>query len=505
MKKIGILIATAALALLGSCDLDMYPEDKLVNDQALLSIEDLQKFELGTYAAFRANFNESLIVGGDLQADYTNAVSGFGNIFGPLHTWTYNYADYDVHDVWEACYYTIAQVNYVLSKAGNITCETEEDEATYNIIVGEMYFMRAMSLYQLVEKFCGDYNAATATKEFSGLPVLTGFDPMALPSRSTLENTYGQILADIAEAGNYLAGSAGEPNSTWITEDCITALEARVYLQMHNYPKALEKANSLISGGNYVLAKTVEDLQDIFKYDNGSEVIFVFHASQTELPASFGEQFILDRNSKDDYFVPQYIPTQTLIDLYEDEDIRKEAFYLKAEKGICEINGTKIETPVYLMNKYPGNPKLQTTAGTKNYRNAIKVFRIAEMYLIAAEAAVQTGGDAATPLNALRENRGLAALGSVTLDDVKKERMRELVFEGNRISDLKRWGDGINQRVPQTGTNKDGEAVRLNQPGDSFEKLAIAANDFRFVWPIPSDEIYANQNLVSQQNPGWEK
>ena len=38
-----------------------------------------------------------------------------------------------------------------------------------------------------------------------------------------------------------------------------------------------------------------------------------------------------------------------------------------------------------------------------------------------------------------------------------------------------------------------------------FENLSVTSSDYRFVWPVPSNEIYANQVLADQQNPGWEK
>lgn len=158
------------------------------------------------------------------------------------------------------------------------------------------------------------------------------------------------------------------------------------------------------------------------------------------------------------------------------------------------------------MNKFPGNPDLQTTAGVKNYRNAHKVFRIAEMYLIAAEAAANgAGSDAAKYLNAVRTNRGLEALETVSMADVKAERARELMFESSRINDLKRWNDGFGARLPQSGKNSKGEEVAMIEKGAGYEQLTVNGGDYRFVWPIPANEIYANQNLLNQQNPGWDK
>ena len=153
---------------------------------------------------------------------------------------------------------------------------------------------------------------------------------------------------------------------------------------------------------------------------------------------------------------------------------------------------------------------MQTTAGVKNYRNAFKVFRIAEMYLIAAEAAANGAGndaanDAANYLNALRTNRGLEALESVALADVKAERAREMMFEAQRVNDLKRWNDGFSGRAPQKGQNDLGEELTIIERGSQYQELVVNGGDYRFLWPIPSDEIYANQNLLNQQNPGWTK
>jgi len=371
-----------------------------------------------------------------------------------------------------------------------------------------MYLIRAISLNELAQKFCAAYNPSTAGAAASGVPVMTGFNPTLMPGRNTLQETYEQILADIASARQMMGGVAGAANATKLTADCITALEARVYLQMGDNAKALSAANSLIGKTTYPLAATVDDFRKIWADDTGSEIIFKFYASKTELPdVKYGGQFINDRNSKDDYFQPNYIPTKTLLDMYAETDIRKSVYFLKAEGPKVDIEGSigKITTPVYLMNKYPGNINLQTTSGTKNYRNAFKLFRIAEIYLIAAEAAAKSNGDAATPLNALRAARGLQPLGAVTLADVKAERVREMMFEGNRISDLKRWGDAPMKRAPQTATLTSGENAILITSGNLYDGLTVAPGDYRFVWPIPANEIYANQILKDQQNPGWGK
>ncbi len=504
---------TAALvASFTSCDLNTFPADRLDNDQAIKSIGDLVKARNGAYDMLVDIYHNPLVIGGELQADYANAVMSFNNWYGGLHRWDFTYADGDVRNLWNNSYKTIAQTNFVFQNVEGLEIDPA-DQTDYNIVIGEMHLIRALTMYELVLKFSPAYSSSTANTANAGIVVLTDFDPSALPGRNTVQETYDQILADLTQAKSLMSGVAGAANATDLTIDCVTALEARVHLQMGNYAQALTAANSLIGKSTYALATTEDDFRKIWAEDAGSEVIFKFYASKTELPpAVFGEQFVVEmtRAATDVRpagvrIVPQYIPTQTLLDMYAENDIRKGVYFLKAEDGLCEIGALDIPSPVYIMNKYPGNVELQTTAGTKNFRNTFKLFRIAEMYLIAAEAAVATNGDAATPLNALRTARGLAALTSVTLADVKAERVREMIFEGNRISDLKRWGDPLMSRTPQTGTLADGTPATLITSGANYENLSVSAGDYRFLWPIPSDEIYANQNLAPQQNPGWEK
>ncbi len=126
-----------------------------------------------------------------------------------------------------------------------------------------------------------------------------------------------------------------------------------------------------------------------------------------------------------------------------------------------------------------------------------KIFRTAEMYLIRAEARAElgkltgaTGADG--DINTLRANR-IAGYVNVSytskqqaIDDILLERFKELAYEGHRFFDLKR------RSLPVT---------RLAVDAPSAQGTTLAANDFRFVLPIPLSEITANPIL--QQNPGY--
>jgi len=135
------------------------------------------------------------------------------------------------------------------------------------------------------------------------------------------------------------------------------------------------------------------------------------------------------------------------------------------------------------------------------YQNAPKPFRIAEMYLIAAEAAANNSdpGDALIALNALHQARcgtesAYAGLSSTALTDtIRSERTRELAFEGYRLDDLERWGLGFTRSDPQN--------TNFLLTGTSTVNLSIPATDYQFVWAIPSNDLSLNPNL--KQNPGW--
>ena len=86
-----------------------------------------------------------------------------------------------------------------------------------------------------------------------------------------------------------------------------------------------------------------------------------------------------------------------------------------------------------------------------NYNNNLRVYRVAEAYLNAAELLLETGGDAGLAkeyVNAIRRRAGIAELGAVTLDDVINERRLEFVGEGKRYFDLVRTGKAATVLVP---------------------------------------------------------
>ena len=156
------------------------------------------------------------------------------------------------------------------------------------------------------------------------------------------------------------------------------------------------------------------------------------------------------------------------------------------------------------------------------------IMRYAEVLLLYAEACLQSGDNAqgAWAVNEIRKRAGLTPLGSVGMDDLKKEKMFELWLEGSRWLDLLRWGDTDRvknagqdvpklfdkiHRAPQAGdqgikwehgseANSRFYTVSTHEAIDAKYEVGFKAGKHEF-FPYPTSEMDRNPNMV--QNPGW--
>ena len=136
--------------------------------------------------------------------------------------------------------------------------------------------------------------------------------------------------------------------------------------------------------------------------------------------------------------------------------------------------GAKIKLADFICNKLHGIYNL------KKSHSDIVVKHLVEAVLNGA------AGDALADYNMIRTNRGLPLAGSVTLADIYLERRLELCFEGNLLWDLSRTERSLD---------------RDNEDGKISGDIDISFPDYRWVLPIPTVEIQANDNMV--QNPEY--
>lgn len=505
MKKI-LFLAALALSVV-SCDMDKTPYDAIPDTEALTTPTDFANMRVGLYSGLRSSIGgDAFYNSPEIQCDGFHAVVGYSNALGDMYRWTFT-SDADgpvtVYGNYQAI---ITRANFIID--GYNKCDmsdkllfTDVEKANIATVKGEAFFIRAYSLFMLSQYFCVDYDASTATKENSGVSYRLDYAPSAssstYPGRKTLAETYTQIKNDIDSAAAYIA-TEGMPGNIEISVDAITALKARVALAMDDYANAAAYAESLIQNGTYMLASDINTLADLWLNDGGDETILQLAiASKDELAAATGERYQPYQPGS----VPDYLPTKDLVDLYSDVDYRKYVYF--NELTLTTVNGST--GTVLGFNKYADQTRLWNEFQQQEDARFViepKVFRIAEMYLIAAEGFAQSGNidKASQYLNALEATRIHQYPGQAfstkegIMAEIQKERQRELVAEGHRLFDLKRWNQAVRRGAPQ-------QADLCLLPGETTTALVKNANEPKFVWPIPRHEVDANPQIV--QNPGY--
>lgn len=502
MNKIKIfLLATLSAAAVSACNLEYYPGSAINTEEAMESVADCQAFRNGLYSGMKYAFTGGFVYAQDLQTDLYHAVQNFGNFSGNFYHYSLTASESMANTAWFGFYGYIANANFLISGTQKLLDKgtlSEADAATVRGYYGEACYIRAHMYFNLTQYFCEDYDPETAANKL-GVPVVTVYDPTGdatkYPARGSLATTYEQIVADLTEAEKYVTTEGG-PNAIYVTKDVVTALQARVALTMHDYDQAFLKAKSLIDGGKYQLVSDAKTYADAWKNDNLAETIWQVAMTGPDDTGNSFQYFIYNASGDEGKDNPQYIPEQWVLDLYDkNADIRYNAYF-----DTRDIVSPIVATLTMLV-KYPGNPQLY--AAVTNYVNKPKVFRISEMYLIAAEAAANRPGQdlvASSYLNDLRRKRiagwsDKEYSGVNLMSEIRDERVRELYGEGFRLNDIKRWHIGFSRDA--------GQDPSFVQQGSNYASCKREADDPAFLWPIPTDEMQANPQM--EQNEAYKQ
>lgn len=516
MKKILNLIILSIIFIVSSCDLNKIPPGTIDTTEAIKSVEDASNMRNYLYIRLRGLYSGSFVYTGEITTDMFHASFNFGNRGGEEYRWEWTSSYGPAESLWSHAYYTVAIGNFLteeidkLIEGGKLSQE-EIDQLT--IYKGEAAFAKAASIFELAVRFANVYNASSASSDL-GVMLVEKYNPTSdqktYPPRSSQADTYVYILKNLRYAEETLASTKSSVGNKYLSKDAVTALYARIALYMGDYQTAIEKSTSLIgdatTGGRYPLIP-VDDEEafiDAWTNDSGDETIFQLHG---EYPSSVPSSSIYGYVSlnANGIYAPDYILESGMVDLYAndyaDDDVRFNNWIKTVKVTYGAVVGN-----VAILNKFPGNMQLQDPSlKTSNYVHQIKPFRIAEQYLIAAEAYAMMGNndvEACKYYNALRAKRIVnyteeTLFGDALVKAIRDERLRELIGEGFRMWDLKRYGEGFT-RTPAQDTE-----VISNAGGDKTENLTVAPSDFRFNWPIPKTEIDSNPQIKEQQNPGY--
>ncbi|MBB1283745.1 RagB/SusD family nutrient uptake outer membrane protein [Flavisolibacter sp. BT320] len=350
-------------------------------------------------------------------------------------------------------YATIQRCNDVIELAQSPSIP----EDTRKVSLGTAYFARAYSYYRLVTLY-------------GGVPIVLTRTLEAVPRNSEAE-VYQQIISDLLLAIENAPPLTSIANNAFVSQEAAKALLARVYLIRKDYPNAKKYAEEVIATNKFAVTT---DLDAALNSPVGNmEHIFVLQVTVTE--GENGLSFFLQHPTMPGSGRAELPVDNSLISAFESGDVRKAA-------TVQEIVAPT-SNPGWYVRKY------RDPGGT--FAHPMFIARIAEMYLIAAEAQFFiSNGNNTDPLmlarlNEVRTKRGLSALTTATLYDIIKERRIELAFENFRWTDMKRTPD-------QANPSKSMAQVYLEGKGRRPEDI---------LYPIPQQEIDVNPNLV--QNPGY--
>lgn len=433
MKRFNIVLVVFSLIAYGCEDfLEKSPVNIITDDIVIKTPQDAETVLLGVYDALQ---------GADAYGN--QSIASLGVMSDELvHTGSFpTVAEYDnnavlannvtLQNLWGTYYSGLYIANVVIERIEGIAIE----QSLKDQLVGEAKFLRALMHFDLV-------------KLFGAIPYVTTTDlgVLRVIDRTSAEIVYANIITDLNECITLLDGvDHGNNNraNDWVAK----ALLARVQLYSGNKSAAGTLANDIIENGPYELETSYADV-----FVGGSkEVIFEFFSSPQ------------DQNGLAFWFTTdgryEYGPSPQLLAAFENGDEREEM--------IEDLGDGRFQAVKYK----------DVATGT----DRPIVFRLAEMYLIRAEANIGSS-TADDDVNIIRNRAGLGDISGVTLDDILQERFVELVFEGHRWNDLIRTNqvDAVMSVINPTSW----------QPTDKL-------------MPIPQREIQQNPTLVGKQNPGY--
>lgn len=493
MKKfIHYILLFTLFCLIPFCDnLEYIPVDQLSNETISQNKELLKNVTIGSYSRIKESnyvrlrhFMQELP--GDDLAWCKQSGDHLNNTYGYLHLVNSSAS----LNFWRQAYYGIYSANRVI--------ESIDDNDTPEMLQlkGENLFLRALMHFDLLRVFARPYSQSPDTNLGVMIRDKTAHD---LPPRSTVSETFKFIEKDLLEAANLMTV---EKSSIYASKEVAWALLARLYLYMENNTKAVEYADKVINSKRYSLIPT-NQLASYYTIvpENNNETIFAVKFLTSE---NLGKQGIGSLYHEDGGWGEIYVSTSYLKLIYQNTNDERIKFiqpkYSLDGQGnkipdASEVSGFKVEKREGYSKYF--NLKYTLQDGVKMLASPV-ILRLAEMYLIKAEAYAKTPemeDQALEMVNVIRRRAGLTddQLFSANnlrgyqsvLDIVLDERRLELAWEGHRSYDLFR-----NNRTLK----------RDYTFGESFAgPSTIPPTSPRIVHYIPEIEITLNPNLV--QNP----
>jgi len=444
-------ILSLAILLLTSIScgdlLNPEPVDLITNDQVL---KDANSARVVLSDAYRnlALLGAPKIVAGDLTAD--NLIhNGTFTQYREISSKDMSASNGSADALWSVIYSMTYVVNFLYEGLPALNLP----ENVYNEITGTASFLRGYAY------FTGAYT-------YGGLPIVTSTDVATNRSisRSTLQETLDFAEQDLLYALDKLPEEGF--NSGEVTNGAVKALLAKFYLYKKDWQKAESYATDVIEGNGtkaYALEEQFVNALEDFSSESILEIVYSANDNPgTSTDFSINNLFVGRR---------EIIPSSEMVVALQNDGGDRMA--------VIEFDGKNAR----------GADNGWTVVRYGPFTN-IPVLRLAEIYLIRAEARAQQDkvsgqNSAESDVNIIRQRAGVSLIQGTSKNQmfslIENERRLELCFEGNRWYDL----------------------VRTGRDSDVMSDFTSNWTDKDRLWPIPLSDVTNNPALKNAQNPGY--
>lgn len=479
------MVAFSAL-LLGSCSsdfLDQNPTQYVNEADALKDTDALYGALNGLHRSMYIRYEDQgqMGLGGIMQQ---MDIAGEDLVYPATNGWylaVYNWTaqesetSAEIKFPWRTLYRAVRNANGIINSVAAAKGPQEDKD----IVEGQALLYRAFCHFQLVQIYAKRYvNGAVNSQD--GVPIM--LNAKDIVGRSSVEDVYKRINEDLDKALVLLNGYV-RPNKSYLDVSVANGLKARVSLVQGNWATAADYAvkaragKSLMAREEYTLG---------FNDFKNKEWMWGSHVTElhTEYFGNFGAYMSRNFASTVIRSCPKAINSK-LYDQIPTTDIRSALFDKTGQHTALKLSSAFVKFP-YTSQKF-------LAVSDSDSRCDIPYMRVAEMYLIEAEAKAKLGQPgAAQVLFDLVSQRNPSYvlstnIGQALVDEIWFQRRVELWGEGFRFFDLKR----TNSALDRTGANHNSTFTG--------GVLSVPAADKRWQWLIPRDEINANTLIKQNQ------
>ncbi len=453
MKIKHFLYLAFSVALISSCSedlLDKQPqttESQFLANDAIKTKEDLRRLLLSSYDVIANTFggqmqNLSELLGDNIdspvnQNDYIQVYLRRTDVFNGT-----------IGGVYRNAYITIYRANQLLLKKDEIADISDVEK---NQLEAESRFLRAFCHHYILRLF-SQPAGFTSDNSHPGIVMKMSAENEA-GLRSTVQECYNLILEDL----DFAESNLPEDNGVYANTYAAKALKARIYLDLNQYDLAAQKASEVINSNRFEL---LDSLNRFSAGQNSEQIFATVSTNANGVTDDRGGAFLNYRSDNNNN------PT-----------MRSNAgFFAFMTADTNDLRGKQWLREISV----GGN----STFGVARFDRPfmwIPLLHLTEMKLTRAEALASSGGDVATAqqdLNDIRERAGLEpyfGTGADLVEAIRIERRKELCFEGDRTTQIKRLGV-LGQPIESRDAPWNCNGMVLQFPGQENTVLGFQLN-----------------------------